>query len=186
MDLVHTAIPHGPLWLGASVLVVDDEAPIRSIVRRTLQTQGFHVEEAEDGESALAIVQKREEPFDLVLTDLKMPRINGRQLAAVIAMYRPTVAVVCMSADPLGMPLVEPTDTPVPLLQKPFTATELYDAVRNTLSHTADLMALAEAEIARAHTGLSRLAAALEASRPTRKTIQDLVAAARELRKRES
>ena len=49
MDLVRTAIPPGPLWQGASVLVVDDEVPIRGIVRGTLQIQGFHVEEAEDG-----------------------------------------------------------------------------------------------------------------------------------------
>jgi hypothetical protein len=49
MDLVRTAIPPGPLWQGASVLVVDDEVPIRGIVRGTLQIEGFHVEEAEDG-----------------------------------------------------------------------------------------------------------------------------------------
>jgi DNA-binding NtrC family response regulator len=186
MDLVRTAVPHGPLWQGASVLVVDDEAPIRRIVRRTLQLQAFKVEEAEDGESALILVQAREDPFDLVLTDLKMPRIDGRQLAEVISLYRPSVAVVCMSADPAGVALIDGSDTSVPLLQKPFTAPELCDAVRDTLSHTADLMARAEAEIARTHEGLSRLAAALEASRATRRQMLDLVAVARELRKKEA
>lgn len=186
MDLVRTAVPHGPLWQGASVLVVDDEAPIRRIVRRTLQLQAFKVEEAEDGESALALVQAREDPFDLVLTDLKMPRIDGRQLAEVISLYRPRVAVVYMSADPAGVALIDGSDTSVPLLQKPFTAPELCDAVRDTLSHTADLMARAEAEIVRTHEGLSRLATALEASRATRRQMLDLVAVARGLRKKEA
>jgi DNA-binding NtrC family response regulator len=184
MDLVRTATPHGPLWQGASVLVVDDEAPIRRLVRRSLQLEAFNVEEAEDGESALALVQARKNPFDLVLTDLKMPRIDGRQLAEVIARYRPTMAVVCMSADPAGVALINGSDTSVPFLQKPFTAPELYDAVRYTLSHTADLMALAEAEIARTHENLGKLAAALEASRQTRKEMLDLVAAARDLRQK--
>jgi DNA-binding NtrC family response regulator len=186
MDLVHTAMPHGPLWLGASVLVVDDEAPSAVLSAARSNFRASMSKRPKTASPRFAIVQKREEPFDLVLTDLRMPRINGRQLAAVMALYRPTVTVVCMSADPFGVPLVETPGTNVPLLQKPFTAAELYDAVRNTLNHTADIMALAEAEIARAHAGLSRLAAALEASRPTRKTIQDLVAAARELRKKES
>jgi DNA-binding response OmpR family regulator len=172
MDLVRTAVPHGPLWQGASVLVVDDEAPIRRIVRRTLQLQAFNVEEAEDGESALALVQAREDPFDLVLTDLKMPRIDGRQLAEVISLYRPAVAVVCMSADPIGVARIDGSDTSVPLLQKPFTTTELCDAVRATLSHT--------------HERLSRLAAAVEASRATRRQMLDLAAVARGLRKKEA
>jgi uncharacterized membrane protein YccC len=80
--------------------------------------------------------------------------------------------------------LIHESDTDLPLLRKPFTATELYGAVRETLSHTADLMELAESEIARTHESLSRLAAALEASRATRKQMLDLVAVARDLRKR--
>jgi len=185
MDVVHTAIPHGPLWQGASVLVVDDEAPIRTLVRRTLQLQAFNVEEAKDGEAALALVEARKGQFDLVLTDLKMPGIDGRQLAEVISLYRPGIAVVCMSANPAGVPLIGESDADVPFLWKPFTAPELYDAVRSTLSHTANLMALAKSEIARARAGVSSLAAGLEASRLTREQTLDLVAAARDLRKKE-
>ena len=47
------ATPHGPIWQGATVLVVDDEPSIRQIVRRTLEAEGFHVEEAPDGAAAL-------------------------------------------------------------------------------------------------------------------------------------
>ena len=45
MDAAH-APPHGPIWHGATVLVVDDEPDLRQVVRRTLETEGFHVEEA--------------------------------------------------------------------------------------------------------------------------------------------
>jgi two-component system, OmpR family, KDP operon response regulator KdpE len=61
--------PHGPIWHGATVLVVDNEPVMRALVRRTLEAEDFHVEEAKDGESALALIQTRKEPFDLVLTD---------------------------------------------------------------------------------------------------------------------
>ena len=42
--------PYGPIWYGATVLVVEDDAPLREILRRMLETEGFHVEEAPDGE----------------------------------------------------------------------------------------------------------------------------------------
>ena len=45
--------PHGPIWYGATVLVVDDDLSLRGIVRRMLEAEGFHVDEAPDGESAL-------------------------------------------------------------------------------------------------------------------------------------
>jgi CheY-like chemotaxis protein len=76
MDAALTS-PHGPIWHGATVLVVDDEPSLRQVIRRTLETEGFHVEEASDGESALRLIQARPEPFDLVLTDLSMPHIDG-------------------------------------------------------------------------------------------------------------
>ena len=70
MDRV--AVPQGPIWHGATVLLIDNESTMRTLLRRRLEAENFHVEEAEDGESALAIVQARTEPFDLVLTDLSM------------------------------------------------------------------------------------------------------------------
>jgi DNA-binding response OmpR family regulator len=182
MDAVLTA-PHGPIWRGASVLVVDDEPPIRQLIRRTLEAEGFHVEEAPDGESALRLVQERTEPFDLVLTDLSMPHIDGRQVTETLRRYRPSAAVLCMSADPDAVPYIESSDTPVRVLLKPFTADDLYHAVRDALTRTTDLATIAEAEIVRAHAGLSSLALALEASRTMRVQTLDLVVAARELRR---
>jgi DNA-binding response OmpR family regulator len=182
MDAGPTAT-HGPAWRDATVLVVDDEAPIRELLRRTLNDEGFRVEEAHDGESALRLIQARSEPFDLVLTDLSMPHIDGRRVSETLRRYRPTVAVLCMSSDPDAVPYVESSDTPVRVLLKPFTPDDLYHAVRDAITRATDLAAIAEAEIVRAHAGLSRLALAIEASRTTRVQMLDLVVAARELRR---
>jgi CheY-like chemotaxis protein len=103
MDAALTT-PHGPIWHGATVLVVDDEPALRQVVRRTLEAEGFQVEEAPDGASALRLVQARAEPFDLVLTDLSMPHIDGRQLSETLSRYRPGVALLGMSADPDAVP----------------------------------------------------------------------------------
>ncbi|HEX2248985.1 MAG TPA: response regulator [Gemmatimonadales bacterium] len=175
--------PKGPTWHGATVLVVDNEPAARRLVRRTLEAEDFHVEEAEDGESALALIQAREQPFDLVLTDLSMPGIDGRQVSEVLARYRPSVAVLCMSADPAGVPQIDSADTPVRVMLKPFTADDLYHAVRDAISRSADLTAIAEDEIVLAHAGLTKFAKALEASRTMRVHTLDLVVAARELRR---
>ena len=152
-------------------------------LKAMLEAEGFHVEEAASGESALRLVQARAEPFDLVLTDLAMPRIDGRQVSETLRRYRPSVALLCMSADPDAVPYIESSDTPVRVLLKPFTPDDLYHAVRDALTRATDLAAVAEAEIVQAHAGLSKLAVALEASRTMRVQTLDLVVAARELRR---
>ncbi len=181
MDAVTAS--QGPNWHGATVLVVDNEPVMRALVRRTLEAEEFHVEEAADGDSALALIQERRDPFDLVLTDLSMPGIDGRQLSETLARYRPTVAILCMSANPDAVPRVDSSDTPVRVMLKPFTPDDLYHAVRDAISRSADLVAAAEHEIVQAHAGLSRLATALEASQTMRVQTLDLVVVARELRR---
>ena len=148
-----------------------------------LEAESFHVEEAEDGESALAIIQARPEPFDLVLTDLSMPGIDGRQLSEILARYRPSVAILGMSGNPDTVPHISPSDVPFRVMLKPFTTDDIYHAVRDAITRNADLAATAEEEIVQAHSGLSRLASALEASRTVRVQTLDLVVAARELRR---
>ena len=173
----------GSSWQGANVLVVDDEPAMRRILRRTLEAEDFHVEEAADGEAALRLIQAYPRPFDLVLTDLAMPLIDGRRLSETLMRYRPTVAILCMSADPDSVPYIESSDTPVRVMLKPFTPDALYHAVRDAITRAKDLSAAAETEIVRAHAGLSNLALALEASRILRVQTVDLVIAASELRR---
>jgi DNA-binding response OmpR family regulator len=163
------------------VLVVDDEPSMRRIVRRTLEAEHFQVEEAPDGESALRLIQARTELFDLVLTDLAMPLIDGRRVSETLTRFRPSVAVLCMSAVPDAVPYIEYSDVPVRVILKPFTPDNLFHAVRDAITRAKDLTAAAESEIVRAHAGLSKLALALEASRTTRVQTVDLVIAAREV-----
>jgi len=170
---------HGPIWREARVLVVDDEPPLRRIIRRRLEAEHFQVEEAGDGESALLQIQSR--PFDLVLTDLMMPEINGRQIHETLKRYRPTTAVLCMSAYAEEVPPIDPADTDLTLLRKPFSADALYLAIRAELTRASDLIAVAESEIMQAKGGLSRLALTLQETRTARRQSVDLVAAAREL-----
>ena len=174
---------HEPSWHGAAVLVVDNESVMRTLVRRALEAEDFEVEEANDGESALALIQARKDPFALVLTDLSMPGIDGRQVTETLARYRPGMAVLCMSANPDAVPRIGSSDIPVRVMLKPFTAEDLHHAVRDAITRSANLIAAAEHEIVQAHSGLSRLAAALEASRTMRVQTLDLVIAARELRR---
>jgi two-component system, OmpR family, response regulator ResD len=164
------------------VLVVDDESPIRQMIRRKLEAEEFQVEEAEDGESALRLIQSLIKPFDLVLTDLTLPEIDGRQVAETLRRHRPSVAVICMSAYPHALPPIDPSDAPVPVLVKPFGADDLYAAIRREITRATDLMTIAEREIAELQAGLSKLAVALQESRTARGQAVDLIIAARELR----
>ncbi len=78
------------------VLVVDDEKEIRVFLNKALSRfGGFHVELAESGEEALRKLEK--EPFDLVLTDLKMPKMDGLQLIAGIAKSKPETLTIMMT-----------------------------------------------------------------------------------------
>ncbi len=93
-----------------------------------------------------------------------MPDIDGRQVSETLRRFRPSVAILGMSGDPDAVPYIESSDTPVRVLLKPFTADDLYHAVRDAITRAADLTSVAEMEIVRAHAGLSRLALALEAN----------------------
>ena len=79
------------------ILVVDDEAPIRDVIRKGLsQMGGYNVEVAQNGLEAIEKIEK--DVFDLVLTDLKMPEMNGLELLKTIKGIRPEVMVILMTA----------------------------------------------------------------------------------------
>ena len=109
--------------------------------------------------------------------------VDGRQVSETLARFRPSVAVLCMSGNPDAVPRIGPADTPVRVMLKPFSADDLYQAVRDAITRAADLTTIAENEIVLAHAVLSKLAAALDARRTMRVQTLDLVVAARELRR---
>lgn len=80
------------------ILVVDDEKDIRVLVRLMLEEGGYRVIDAESGREAIAIAANASDPLSLLVTDILMPLMNGRDLADRIASIRPTIKVLFISA----------------------------------------------------------------------------------------
>ena len=76
---------------------MEDEAAVRSSARRLLERQGYHVLEARHGADALRIVEESGRPIDLVVTDLVMPEMGGKELAERLRAHRPGLKVLFMS-----------------------------------------------------------------------------------------
>jgi two-component system, cell cycle sensor histidine kinase and response regulator CckA len=122
----------------ALVLVVEDEPAVRSLVRRTLEGVGLTVVEAENGRQALELVATMAEPPALVLSDVIMPGLNGRELSEALALTQPGMPVLFMSGytgdDVLARSLLPVT---APFIQKPFAPEELVARVRLLLASVA-------------------------------------------------
>jgi CheY-like chemotaxis protein len=109
------------------VLVVDDEPSVLGVVSRTLQRLGYRTASAGQGEEALALLE-RDTDFDLVLSDVVMPRMDGRALQRAGRARFPRIPVLLMSGYE-----AEAQRDDGPILKKPFTAAELASAVRDAL-----------------------------------------------------
>ena len=105
----------------ASILVIDDQEPIRRIVRRALENERHAVLDASDGELGMQILER--ETVDVVITDIFMPGLDGIQTLREIRRRFPAVRVIAMSGgDSTG--LLDP---------KPWTSADLLERVRQVL-----------------------------------------------------
>ncbi len=82
---------------GDLVLVVEDEAPVRTLIARILQRRGYTVIEAADGQEALDLAARQRDPIDLLIADLVMPGLSGREVADRLAPLHPDMAVILIS-----------------------------------------------------------------------------------------
>jgi two-component system, cell cycle sensor histidine kinase and response regulator CckA len=119
-----------------TILVVDDEPGMRSLVRDTLELSGYSVLDAGDGDEALRLEEQYAEPIHLLLTDIVMPGLTGPQLAEKFIMRRPQARLLYMSAFSLvdithHSIFIEPG---VPILAKPFSIDGLVSKVRQLLA----------------------------------------------------
>ena len=113
------------------VLVVEDEQVVRSAVCRILRLQGYHVLEAENGESALKVMHEYHAPVHLLLTDVVMPEMEGRELVALLRSWYPQMRVLFMSGYKAEYLNIEPDlEDGQAFLAKPFTFESLAQQVR--------------------------------------------------------
>jgi CheY-like chemotaxis protein len=118
-----------------TILLVEDESDLRGLARQYLENQGYTVLEAADGVRAIEVSNAHAGPIHLLLTDVIMPRMNGRELARRLCVLRPEIKVLYMSGYTentiahRGM-----LEEGVTLLQKPFTLPTLKSKVQEKLS----------------------------------------------------
>jgi PAS domain S-box-containing protein len=117
-----------------TILLVEDEPNVRRLARQYLETQGYKILEAEDGAAALQIASSHKGKIDLLLTDVVMPGMNGRELALQITGQRPDIRVLYISGYTENTIAHNGTlDAGINLLQKPFSLPALKDKVREVL-----------------------------------------------------
>jgi len=117
-----------------TVLVVEDEELVRAVIREILEDAGYIVLGARHGRQALELAAAYDGPIDLLVTDLVMPELGGRELAGELARTRPATGVVFMSGYPDDAAVAHGVlDPGAAFLQKPFTHDELASKVRAVL-----------------------------------------------------
>ena len=117
-----------------TVLVAEDAAAVRAVIQQVLASHGYQVLEAADGRSALELGARHEGPVHLLVTDVVMPEMSGRQLADRLQERRPTLKVLFVSGYTddaiVRHGILEPG---IAFLQKPFTPEALARKVREAL-----------------------------------------------------
>ena len=137
---VEQLAPPAPAPIEASretILVVEDEANLRRLTRQFLENQGYIVVEAADGAAAVQICVAHQGTIHLLLTDVIMPGMNGRELAQRVSEIRPNMKVLYMSGYTENAIGHNGTlDAGITLLQKPFTLHALKAKVREVLDQS--------------------------------------------------
>jgi PAS domain S-box-containing protein len=135
--------PPGILPRGSeTILLVEDEEALRTLARNCLESQGYCVLEAADGNTAIATAEKHCGPIELLLTDVIMPGMNGRHLADRLTELRPAIKVLYLSgyaSDLIAQYGV--LDPEIQLLEKPFTLRALLVKVQQALGTSAQAQA---------------------------------------------
>ncbi len=117
-----------------TILLVEDDELVRNLTRRALQAEGYTVLEADSGEAALALVKQHQGQVDLLLTDVIMPQMSGRELARRLKAFYPPLKVLFISGYPGDTILRHGSlDTDIEFLPKPFSLSKLTLRVREVL-----------------------------------------------------
>lgn len=119
---------------GETILVVEDEDLVLDVARRILTRHGYRVLAARGGSEALELIHEHRGRIDLLLTDVVMPGLTGKQVAERVSELRPNIRVLYMSGYPESVITSQGVvQRGIHLVSKPFVATDLLDHVRATL-----------------------------------------------------
>lgn len=117
-----------------SILMVEDNDDVRAFAADALRDYGFNVLEAADASQALRVLDGKVR-IDLLLTDIGLPGVNGRELVAMVQRKHPNLRLLFMSGyAQMQSPTNSRWVSEVPLLSKPFTRAQLYEKVLHVLA----------------------------------------------------
>jgi CheY-like chemotaxis protein len=130
-------VPTGsePAAAGGTVLIVDDEDGVRSVVRAMLERSGYRPLTAANGQEAFDVFRSRPGEVDLVLLDMTMPVMDGAETLAAIRSVRSDVPVLLSSGHSETDAPVDPADGTLAFIQKPYRHSELLDRIASLLGH---------------------------------------------------
>ncbi|RED52479.1 hybrid sensor histidine kinase/response regulator [Aestuariispira insulae] len=124
---------------GGNILLVEDEDAVRLFAARALRSKGYKVLEARTGEAAVEIIDEGEQTFDLLVTDMVMPRVDGATLIRHVRKVLPDLPVVCISGYTQDSVAKEVAELPnVHFLPKPFSLKQLATRVKDALDQQTD------------------------------------------------
>ena len=126
--------------MSGTVLVVDDEAVVRSVARAALEGAGFDVITAGRGEEALALFQQHNERLSAIVLDLDMPGMDGNETYHLIRQISGRVPIILMSGyGQTGAAKRFATPGAVPFLPKPFAPRGLLDQIYRSIGATSEM-----------------------------------------------
>jgi CheY-like chemotaxis protein len=119
----------------AHILLADDDAATRDLVRRALEADGHKVQVTQDGSEALDRIKQSGGKFDLLVSDVDMPLLDGVTLAERVARLQPGLPVLLMSGFPDQLDRAKAVSGPhVAVISKPFTLDQVRESVRKLLA----------------------------------------------------
>ncbi len=120
------------------ILVVDDEAVIREGMRRILEGDGYSVEVSASGRAAIEKIQEKD--FDIVITDLKMPGMDGMEVLKTIKILQPDVPVIIITGySTVDTAIDAMKNGAIDYIAKPFAPEHISEKVQNAIAKKATL-----------------------------------------------
>jgi PAS domain S-box-containing protein len=116
-----------------TLLLVEDDAAVRQVLRQVLETRGYRVLEAADGRQAIQLAEQHQGAIDLLLSDVVMPELSGRAVAERVTALNPGIKVLFSSGYTDGFTRLDMAHDSAAFLQKPYSTSQLTQKVRDVL-----------------------------------------------------